>query len=379
MKQEIIVYEGREYTLKRYPPTDDRSLRVASAADELLLSYAAIYLASAPATLSPWLLHDRFGLLATCLHPRKPWFIASFRSQEKALASQLAENKIPTEEVRLLHLFEELPRSSLGLMRLPKSLDLFECYLASFARAASADAELVVGFMTRHFSAGMLAVAQRYASTIEQSKASKKARLLHLKGFIQDSPAPQSMIREIDFADTIYQQYYGVFSAEHIDYATQFLLANWPSIALPPEPQIVDMACGNGIIGYELKRHYPTAKVSFVDDFYLAIASARLNNKVADQHEFLYNDSLDPLVDATTDLVVTNPPFHFGFENNISVSLQLFAAAKRVLKPGAPLIVVANKHLNYATHLSRLFPSVKEIASNDKFVLYQAQSQQPTA
>ncbi len=370
---ESISYQGRQYSLQRYPFTDDRSLRVSSAADTLLLSYAAKCLEGARGAAKPiCLLHDRFGLLATCLHSAAPCFVASFHSQEKALAMQLASNKIPASTIRVCHLFDALPDSSLGLMRLPKSLDLFECYLAAFAQAATQDAELVVGFMTRHFSAGMLAVAARYATSLEQSKANKKARLLHLKGLRKDQAEPQALIREIPYQEVVYQQYFGVFSAGHIDYATQFLLANWPSISLPSAPQIVDMACGNGIIGYELKRHYPTAKISFVDDFYLAIASARLNNKATDQHEYLYNDGLDALGDASADLVVTNPPFHFGFENNITVSLQLFADAKRVLKPGAPLIVVANKHLNYATHLNRLFPSVKEIDSTDKFVLYQA-------
>lgn len=370
--KETIVHQGRHYEFQRYPPTDDRSLRVGSAADELLLSYAATYLATTPSTASPCLFHDRFGFLATCLHLSAPCLVASFKSQEKALALQLAHNKIAAEGVSLLHPFDELPTSSLGLMRLPKSLDLFECYLASFARAASADAELVVGFMTRHFSAGMLAVAQRYATIIEQSKAHKKARLLHLKGFKQAELAQERMIRKIALADTLYQQYYGVFSAGHIDYATQFLLANWPSIALADSANIVDMACGNGVIGYELLKAYPKAAITFVDDFYLAIASARLNNKGEGAHQFVYDDGLDSLAGNSADLVVSNPPFHFGFENNIKVSLALFTAARRVLKPGASLVVVANKHLNYATHLNRIFLSVKEVAHNDKFIIYQA-------
>lgn len=369
---ESISYQGHQYALQRYPFTNDRSLRVVSAADSLLLSYAATASEDLPSAGGLCLLHDRFGLLATCLHKAAPCFVASFQSQEKALALQLAANKIPTSQISISHLFDALPNSTLGLMRLPKSLDLFECYLAAFAQAATQDAELVVGFMTRHFSAGILAVAARYAASLEQSQAHKKARLLHLKDFKKELPKPQEMIRTIPYQETIYQQYYGVFSAGHIDYATQFLLANWPPLSLPPRAHIVDLACGNGIIGYELKRHYPTAAISFVDDFYLAIASARLNSKSSEKHEFLYDDGLDGCEDACADLVVTNPPFHFGFENNISVSLALFAAAKRVLKPDAPLVVVANKHLNYATHLHLLFDSVALVASNDKFVIYQA-------
>ncbi len=371
---ETFRYGDRTLQLSRYPATTDRSLRVANAADEWLLAQAQVELGTAStADTVLLLLHDRFGLLAACLAPHRPNFLACYRSQEKALAMNLENNQIDLTAVSVLHpLDEALPAYQFGYMQLPKSLDLFELYLSIFARFARPDAQLSIGFMTRHFSPNLLPIAEKYAHLVTQSKAKKKARLLQLSGFRQPPQLTNSLKRSLLLGERSYEQYYGVFSAAHIDYATQFLLQNWPTIALTAAATIVDIGCGNGVIGCELQRLYPSASLVFIDDFYLAIESAKLNVGQAAASRFLYEDDLASLAAASVDLVVTNPPFHFGHDNNIEVSLALFEAGKRVLKPKAQMLVVANKHLNYATHLARLFPSVHLVAANDKFVLYQA-------
>ena len=51
-----------------------------------------------------------------------------------------------------------------------------------------------------------------------------------------------------------YQQYFGVFSAKHIDYATQFLLEHLK--VLPDEHSILDLASGNGVISTEIRKDF---------------------------------------------------------------------------------------------------------------------------
>ncbi|MBT3407630.1 methyltransferase, partial [Candidatus Woesearchaeota archaeon] len=63
--------------------------------------------------------------------------------------------------------------------------------------------------------------------------------------------------------------------------------------------------------------------VKLIDDFYLAIESAKLNLKGEDVY-FHYNDTLKEIEENSIDLVVSNPPFHFEYETNIEISLNLF-------------------------------------------------------
>ena len=67
---------------------------------------------------------------------------------------------------------------------------------------------------------------------------------------------------------------------------------------------------------------------------------------------------------------MTNPPFHFEYETNIGVALMLFKGSSRILRKGGNLQVVANKHLNYKTHLTKLFDSLVVVAESKKYVVY---------
>ncbi|WP_116124683.1 class I SAM-dependent methyltransferase [Lewinella sp. IMCC34183] len=348
--------------LRRYPPTSNRSLRAVSAADELLLGWAADHVAPGQRVV---VAHDRFGALAIGLG-RPVTFVAAFHSQEEALRRNGGSAENTT--VGPLATLEAVDRA---LLRVPKSLELFEVYLSQIAAAAGPDTIVAAGFFTRHFTPRLLEIAGRYAAGVEQGRAQKKARLLVLSGF-RPVARTQVQCHVLEFAGRGYRQYPGVFSAGRIDLATRFLLEQWetvPELSTLAPGTITDFACGNGIIGAELLLRYPEAKLIATDDSALAVASAQLNLP-ADRTEVYYDHTLDRVERGSQDLVVTNPPFHFGYETNIEVSLALFRQARGLLRTGAYLVVVANAHLNYATHLRRLFGEVGEVAATDRYVIY---------
>lgn len=342
--------------------------------DELLLNWA--YGEEGPRQLpAATLLHDEFGVLTTCLQAEHCCFVSdnilhhdrmheSFRLNHGAEAS-LPEHQAPAG-----------PKAAqaINLMRLPKSLDLFEVYLQRVAASATPETRLAVGFMTRHFTPRLLEIARKYAATVSQSRAYKKARLLMLADFLPQ-PAAELPLREIQYREKTYLQHYGVFSASHIDYATQFLLEEWQTNTflqkLTAPANLLDVGCGNGVIGDQLKRqHYPETRLAGTDVSSLAIASARINLDAAT--DLQWRDDLHHWPPAHFDLIVTNPPFHDGHRNTIDTSLKLFAQAKEKLRPQGDFVVVANRHLNYATHLRKLFGEVLSVAENGKFVIYRA-------
>jgi len=340
--------------------------------DELLLNWA--YGEDGPQQLpAATLLHDEFGVLTTCLRAEHRCFVSdnilhhermheSFRLNHGA-AANLPERQEPNG-LKVAN--------AINLMRLPKSLDLFEVYLQRVAASATPETQLAVGFMTRHFTPRLLEIASKYAAAVSQSRAYKKARLLMLADFLPQ-PDSKSLLYEIQYREKTYQQHYGVFSAGHIDYATQFLLDEWQTNLflqkLTAPANLLDVGCGNGVIGDQLKiQHYPEARLAGTDVSSLAIASARLN--LGPEANLQWRADLQHWPSAYFDLIVTNPPFHDGHRNTIDTSLNLFAQAKEKLRPEGAFVVVANRHLNYATHLRKLFGEVLSVAENKKFVIY---------
>lgn len=113
----------------------------------------------------------------------------------------------------------------------------------------------------------------------------------------------------------------------------------------------------------------PNAEVHLVDDSFLAVESSKMN--VNEGAHFHWKDSLEDFDDGSLDLVVSNPPFHFEHETNIEVTISLFTQVQRCLKSSGRFVLVANKHLNYKTHLDKLFINCSITAENDKFVAYE--------
>ncbi|MBD81180.1 MAG: hypothetical protein CL840_19840 [Crocinitomicaceae bacterium] len=351
----------KKYNIKRYDLSEDKSLQAWSAADEYLLE-AFNDMENKPNNLVIY--HDRFGFLGSHLHQEGPTLIVTNKSQEKAINSNLKANYLgPLKFANPISSLEN--QVDVALLKTPKSLGLFQLYLEQIVQYSSDEVTVVCAFMTRHFSSNILEIANQYFEGVEQSKAVKKARLLVLTK--KKKAVQQKLIHSITYNQMEYQQYLGVFSEGHIDYATQFFLEN---IELEEKDQnILDLASGNGIIGNEILKQQPDVEIHLMDDSFLAVESAKLNVKGENVHHH-FNNELSIFADETFDLIVSNPPFHFEHEINIQVPLELFKGCCRCLKAGGKFQVVASRHLNFKTHLQRLFPQVEIIAEDKKFVIY---------
>mgnify|MGYP003626611117 CR=1 FL=1 len=354
-------YEGRNFDIKRYPPTTNRSLQPWNASDELILEFLSDKNISAESVV---LVNDRFGFLATTLFNAKPISVTDAKSHQKAIERNYTSNSLVLKSKALLNPINELSEFEFGVIKIPKSLEEFEFYIQHLHQSLHPDGTIIGGFMTKYFTPQILEIAGKYFEEVEQTKAIKKARLLILKG--KKEIDYQSLMHTIEFKEKNYQQYAGVFSSEHIDYATQFLLEHLN--IKESEIKVLDLACGNGVIATQIKTQKPDAEIHLLDDSFLAVESSKLN---IDEAHFHWNDSLEDFEDGTFDLIVSNPPFHFEYETNIEVSLNIFEQAHKRLKTSGRFIVVANQHLNYKTHLDKIFTSCSISAENDKFVVYE--------
>jgi len=356
-----LLYNSKGYQLTRYPKTDDKSLRAWSSVELLVLDYITDKKKD-----NIHLFNDRFGIWNSVLSSNNPITIWTYASQQKAIVHNLKLNNF-SSDVAYKTVFDNLGKVELALMKVPKSLELFEVFVQQIYKSADDQTEVVCGFMTKHFSVSFLKIAERYFGVVEQTKAWKKARLLILKE-PKKGVEYKELVNEFEWNDNLIQQYYGVFSSSKIDIGTQFLLENL--LVQADELKVLDVASGNGILAIEALRQNSKAQVTLVDDFNLAVASSELNVK-GDDVRFICADNLSSLEKESFDLVISNPPFHFEHENNIEVSVLLFGEVQNCLKLGGRFLLVANSHLNYKTHLKNIFAEVITVKSNNKFVIYE--------
>ena len=357
-----MQFNGKTINLQRYPKTTNRSLRPWSAADELLLAEASkIGLDDRSIVIA----HDAFGALATALHPYKTHSVINNNSQLKATKLNLENSGVDTKEWDYSDPTKiKWNTIDMALMRVPKSADLFQLYVQQLHAASKESTVILCGFMTRNFTPKWKEIAETYFEDVSQSLAAKKARLLILKSpkkEVESVPLFHSIKNDLDLN---LKQYSGVFSASKVDPATQVLLEHIPSIS--DTDTVLDLACGNGVIGAFLRKNAPKTSLFVLDDSFLAIKSAKLNLG-KEGISYHWSDTVAACKGQKFDFIFCNPPFHFEYENTIEISLNLFREAANELKPDGSFYIVANTHLNYRSHLSKLFKSVAQLTQSGKY------------
>ena len=166
-----------------------------------------------------------------------------------------------------------------------------------------------------------------------------------------------------------------VFSREKLDIGSRFLLQHLADLA--PAETLVDLACGNGVLGLAAIKEGKANKVAFCDESSMAIASAWLNAKQVfpgQVNDFTFHQG-DGLLDYSGDkaqLILCNPPFHLGHTVDEFAGKHLLGQCQHHLSAGGRLCLVANRHLDYLPTLKRDFQRVEKIAQNNKFIIWLA-------
>jgi 23S rRNA (guanine1835-N2)-methyltransferase len=352
-----LQFNSKTYQLQRYPKTTDASLRAWSNAELLALDFIADLNIN-----NIHIFNDRFGVWNCTLADKNLITVWTYASQQKAIEQNLALNNLSVK-VNYKTALDRLGNVELALVKVPKSLELFELFLQQIHKASDNSTTVVCAFMTKYFSVTMLKIASKYFDEVEQTKAWKKARLLVLKQPKKEIES-EELVNTIEFKGKEFVQYYGVFSSGSIDIGTQFFLEHLQVQA--DENKVIDLASGNGVIAHFVTEQNSNAVVTLVDDFNLAVESSKINLK-GKKASFLCAENLLSLHNQNFDLVVSNPPFHFEHENNIEVTLSLFEDVYTCLKHGGKFLLIANRHLNYSTHLKKIFQKVVTVKNNKRF------------
>lgn len=366
-----------ELTLARFPEDPRDRLRAWDASDEYLLRH----LQEVPLSGTVVVLGDRWGALVTALAAHGPTQITDSYLSQEATRANLARNGVETGAVRLLTTQDPPPgRIDVLLVRVPKSLALLEDQLLRLAPGVHEGTVVVGTGMVKEIHTSTLKLFERIIGPTRTSLAEKKARLIFstpdgsggnaanpwpYRYALPEGVGPVSGRTVVNHA--------GVFCADRLDIGTRFFLGHLPDSR--GNRRVVDLGCGNGVVGTAVALANPEAEVLFVDESFQAVASAEATykaNGVPGHAEFRVGDGLSGVPDGSVDLVLNNPPFHSHQATTDATARRMFADARRALRPGGELWVIGNRHLGYHVTLRRLFGNSELVASDPKFVVLRA-------
>ncbi|WP_406506230.1 methyltransferase [Streptomyces sp. NBC_01602] len=372
------------FDLARFPEHPRDPFRAWDAADEYLLRQLEGIDGAEPVDLSGAVVvvGDRWGALTTVLAGHRPVQITDSYLAQRATLANLARNGDDPDAVRLLSARDTPPeRIDVLLVRVPKSLALLEDQLHRLAPAVHAGTVVIGTGMVKEIHTSTLKLFERIIGPTRTSLAVKKARLI----FCTPDPAlartPSPWPHRYDLPEGIgavsgrtVVNHAGIFCAERLDIGTRFFLNHLPERS--GRDRIVDLGCGNGVVGTSAALANPEATVTFIDESYLAVASAeatfRANLGTDAVADFLVGDGMADVPPGSVDLVLNNPPFHSHQATTDATARTMFHGARTALRQDGELWVVGNRHLGYHTQLRRTFGNCTTVAGDPKFVVLRA-------
>lgn len=372
MPNKMNVPQG-SFEFNRFPFSKNEPLRAWDAADEYLLNYFSENI-NTDSILNILVINDGFGAVSIPLlaeHRVTLW--SDSYLTEQGVNKNRTNNSVTNKNYQFVK-STETPTSvyDVVLLKTPKSNALLEDQLIRLSPLMNDKTIFIAAGMAKNIHSSTLKFFEKYIGETKTSLAVKKARLVFCnpEGRVNDIESPYPLSYQLENTQYNICNHANVFSREKLDIGTRFLLEHLPESK--KYKNIVDMGCGNGIVGLIAAERYPQASLVFTDESYMAIESARENLKESNLKNtvaFYAMDCLQALEKDSADLILNNPPFHQQHATGDTVAWRMFNDAKRVLVKGGELIVVANRHLAYHLKLKKIFDNCETVANNKKFVI----------
>ena len=242
----------RSLSLKRFPETDDVNPLLAwEAADEYLLQQLDDTEISGPVLI----LNDTFGALGCALAEHTPYSIGDSYLSELATRENLRHNDIAESSVKFLDSTADYPQApGVVLIKLPKTMALLEQQLRALREVVTPQTRIIAGAKARDIHTSTLELFEKVLGPTTTTLAWKKARLINgtfTKPALADTA--QTLSWKLEGTDWTIHNHANVFSRTGLDIGARFFMEHLPENL---EGEIVDLGCGNGVLGMTLLLHH---------------------------------------------------------------------------------------------------------------------------
>jgi len=166
----------------------------------------------------------------------------------------------------------------------------------------------------------------------------------------------------------------GIFAWNKIDPGSAFLnteLDNWLSGFNTAPASLLDLGCGYGFLSVMALRG-SLSYVHATDSNIIATTLCRENLAINNNNNLKISVSCDDCgqgIKDKFDCIISNPPFHRGFQHDQELTLKFLKQCQRLLARGGKALLVVNEFINIEKKATDFFKQVNIVASNKSYKL----------
>lgn len=382
---------ANDLLLECYPKVSENIQQPWNSADAYLINHFNNEIkASLKQNATLLVLNDFYGALTCALRSttqQKCTTLADSFCSQKAINQNISNNKLDPGTVKSTDKsnFYSLTKDDVVLIQIPKSFDVLHYWLSLLSQQPSQQIDtpenspkVLLAGMSKHTPIKWLNWLEQHSEKYQQYPQIKKSRLIEIQ--LPESWPKLQAWKGYDYQGNQFNALPSVFSRDHLDIGSRFLLENLHQPQLQAlSGTLIDLGCGNGLLSVSIANQFANiSQVIGCDDSYAAVISAQENfeNWLASQpqrtglsHAFYHANVLED-VKEKADWIVCNPPFHSGNRITTDIAQSMIKQSKKQLKENGKLLLIANRHLPYQGSLKKHFRKFNQIAANKKFVLY---------
>lgn len=379
---EVLKIAEQSLLLHRFPRRKNETLQAWDSADEYLINHFIennLYKHLTEQD-SLHIINDNFGALSVFFDSINKTVISDSFLSMQSIKRNMQQNHCNMDQILMQDSLAELTKNvKVVLIKVPKTLSYLEYQLQKLSKVLTPDSIVIAAGKVNAIHKSTLALFEKYIGTTTTSLAKKKSRLIFSQ--VDQENVPEKEITcywPIEKHGWNIHNHANVFSRNHLDIGGRFLMDNLIS---GDYIKIADLGCGNGIVGMAAAKQYAKAHITFIDESYMAVDSARINlfanfeQPRADNSEFVVNNGLVGFDKASFDLILCNPPFHQQHAITDHIAWSMFNDAYHCLVTNGHLLIVGNRHLDYQEKLTRIFGNCDLVTQNKKFVILKATKQ----
>ena len=376
---ELLTIAEQDLILHRHPRNKRETLQAWDSADEYIINHFTEnelekQLGEDDQIL---ILNDSFGALTCFLQNFPRTAITDSYLSLSSIKLNMERNRCSDDNLLLQDSLQAFPKNiKIVLIKVPKTLSYLEYLLQQLSTVISPDTIVVAAGKVNMIHNSTLALFEQYIGTTKTSLAKKKSRLIFSLSDQKEIPEKEIAITwEVEKFEWKIHNHANVFSRNHLDIGGRYLMDNLPEGDFK---RVVDLGCGNGVVGMAAALAYPNAQLTFIDESYMAIDSARINflknldETKTDNARFVVNNGLVGFKQGSADLILCNPPFHQQQVITDHIAWSMFNDAHHCLADDGELVIVGNRHLDYQDKLERIFGNCELVIENKKFVILRA-------